>query len=182
MQGLRQSGQSAGRLGLAVLLLALCPACADASWLGFKNDTSAAVVIQSATLINGQVRRGKPHVLHPGEMALDAVIAPGIRQIAVYDPNQNNRLIFQDAVNCQNTDIFLSLRHVTPPPVQGKPQPAQLRFIPIQAPALPRGTPGTPPAGGNTGGFTPPKESIKPPTKPPTPPPAPSSPPKPPGG
>src|SRR5438045_4534920 len=41
---------------VAVLVTALAPACAEAAWLGYKNDTPAAIVVQSASMVGSQVR------------------------------------------------------------------------------------------------------------------------------
>ena len=37
-------------------MTALAPACAEAAWLGYKNDTPAAIVVQSASMVGSQVR------------------------------------------------------------------------------------------------------------------------------
>src|SRR5437773_7222531 len=98
---------------LAVLAAAVVPSFADAAWLGYKNNTTAVVVIQASdvVIVNGQVKQtrpGKAHTLYPGEVAWDPIAAPGPRLIAVYDPKQNNRLLSQDRVDCNKNDIFLS--------------------------------------------------------------------------
>lgn len=155
----------------AVLMAVGVPACADGAWLGYKNDTSAVIVVQSASAVNNQVRLGKAHVLYPGEIAWDAVTVPGVRQLNVYDSKQNNRLIARDHVNCQNLDIFLSVQLVVPTPVKGQPaQPAQIVFKPAKAPVMPGisvsgGNPGTPPPTGPSG----PKPAIPSPKSPPPP-------------
>jgi hypothetical protein len=157
MGGLRHSRLSAGRFGLAALVVALAPTFANAAWLGYKNNTNAVVVIQATDLIvvNGQVkpgRTGKAHTLYPGEVAWDPIAAAGGRTIAVYDPKQNNRLILQDRVDCNKNDIFLSLQLVTPPPVRGQAQQPQLKLLatvlPAQAPGIlsPGSMPTNPPA------------------------------------
>jgi hypothetical protein len=157
---------------LAVILTALVPAWANAAWLGYKNDTTALVVIQAAdvVIVNGkvqQLRTGKQHPLYPGEVAMDAVAAPGPRLIMVYDPKQNMKPVFRDQVNCNGKDdIFLSLRLVTPPAARGQPQqPPQLGLVPIPLNQLPRGL--LPP--GSTPGAAPP--SAPPTSKAPTTPP-----------
>src|SRR5262245_26103674 len=104
----------------AVLVTALVPACADAGWLGYKNDTPAVIVVQSASTVNNQVRLGKAHVLYPGEIAWDAVTAPGLRQVSVFDPKQPTRPLQQTVVNSQNID-FLSVQVVTSPAAKGQP-------------------------------------------------------------
>src|SRR3954464_8025670 len=114
MVGRPYSTRSPGWFSLTVLCAALLPASADAAWLGYKNDTAAAVIIQSAdsVIVGGkqQLRPGKPHPLYPGEVAWDAIAAPGPRIIVVYDPKQNNRELGRAQVDLSaKDDIFLSL-------------------------------------------------------------------------
>ena len=85
--------------GLAWVAVPALPSFANAaSWLGYKNDTGSPVIIQSAIIVNSQLRWQKPHSLFPGEVAWDAIAAPGPRVIGVFDPKQNNRLIYQEGV------------------------------------------------------------------------------------
>jgi hypothetical protein len=186
-------GSSRARwFGLAVLVAACLPACADAAWLGYKNNTNAVVVIQAAdvVVVNGQVKQprpGKAHTLYPGEVAWDPIAAPGARVISVYDPKQSNRLVFQDRIDSARNDIFLSLQFVQPPAVRGQPQqPPQLKLLPTVLPAqapgiLPPGSmppnptpPGSRPPG--TPATPPPQPVTRPPTSPPTTPPNPRPP------
>jgi hypothetical protein len=147
MGGLWQAGRTAGLFGLAVLLTATAPACADAAWLGYKNSTTAVVIIQASDLViaNGrvqQVRPGKPHVLYPGEVAWDAIAAPGPRLIVVAD--KANNIVLRERVDCNKTDIFVSLQFVTPPQVKGQPPaPPQLKLIPTLPPSPPPGSKGS---------------------------------------
>jgi hypothetical protein len=176
MGSLRYSRQSAGRLGLALLSMALIPAFADAAWLGYKNNTSAIVVIQATDLVvvNGQVktgRVGKAHTLYPGEVAWDPIAAPGSRMINVYDPKQNNRAIYQDRVDCNKNDIFLSLQLAQPPAVRGQPQPPPaLKLLPTVLPAQAPGIlpPGSMPSNPTPGPGSPSAPSSRPPSPPPT--------------
>jgi hypothetical protein len=172
----RESRWSVGRFGLAGLALALLPAFANAAWLGYKNNTNAVVVIQTSDLVvvNGQVkpgRVGKAHTLYPGEVAWDPIAAPGPRLISIYDPKQNNKLIFQDRADCNKNDIFLSFQLVTPPPVRGQVQQPQLKLLPIVIPAQ---APGVLPPGSMPSNPTP---SPNPPSTPSTRPPPISKPP-----
>src|SRR5438045_133033 len=89
----------------AALITAAAPAWVQAAWLGYKNDTQTVIIVQSASAVNNQLRPGKAHVLYPGEIAWDAVTAPGPRRLSVYDPKQSNRLLLWDTVNSQNLDI-----------------------------------------------------------------------------
>jgi hypothetical protein len=177
---------------LAMFAAVVVPSFADAAWLGYKNNTTAAVVIQAAdvVIVNGQVKQtrpGKAHTLYPGEVAWDPIAAAGSRLISVYDPKQNNRLIFQDRIDCNKNDIFLSLQLVQPAAVRGQPQlPAALKLLPTVIPAqapgiLPPGSmPPNPTPPGARPPTTPPANPAPPGTRPPTPPttaPSPSRPP-----
>jgi hypothetical protein len=169
MGDLRYSRCSAGRFGLALLGVALVPAFADAAWLGYKNNTSAIVIIQATDLVvvNGQVktgRVGKAHTLYPGEVAWDPIAAAGSRLISVYDPKQNNHLLHQDRVDCNKKDIFLSLQMVQPPTIRNQlPPPPALKLLPTVLPAQAPGIlpPGSMPSN-PTPGATPSVPSTRP--------------------
>src|SRR5947209_13893524 len=124
MIGLRRTMRCLVLPAVAVALIALFPALASAAWLGYKNETNAIIIVQSATVVNGQVVRGKPHLLYPGEVAWDTVPKPGARQVSIYDPKANNRLVSQDTVNCAGADVFLSVQTEVQPARPGQPPPA----------------------------------------------------------
>jgi hypothetical protein len=176
MGNLRDSWQATGRYGLALLAIALIPAFSDAAWLGYKNNTGGIVVIQAADLVvvNGQVKTGRPgkaHTLYPGELAWDPIAAPGSRMITVYDPKQNNRVIYQERVDCNKNDIFLSLQMVQPPTVRGQPPPPPaLKLLPTVLPSQAPGIlpPGSMPSNLTSGPSTPPGPSTRPSTPSPT--------------
>lgn len=155
--------------GVAFVLTAAMPTCADAAWLGYKNNTNAVVVIQAAdvVVVNGQVKQprpGKAHTLYPGEVAWDPIAAAGPRVISVYDPKNNNRLVMQERVDAARNDIFLSLQFVQPPPVNGRSQQPQLKLLPT---VLPSQAPGILPPGSMPPNQPPP--GSRPPTTPQTP-------------
>ncbi|MBX7105750.1 MAG: hypothetical protein K1X57_16830 [Gemmataceae bacterium] len=133
-------GVWANRAGWAVALLVFlyAPASVSASWLGFKNETTSPVTVQTAVVVNGRVVRGNPHVLYPGEIAWDNVPAPGPRQISVYNPKANNALVAQESINIGNADIFLSVQLVQQPQQPGKAAlPPVVRLIATKAPVPP---------------------------------------------
>lgn len=167
--------------GIAVVAAIILPQTARAAWLGYRNNTTAPVVIQSAIVVNNQLRWGKPHTLFPGEVAWDAAPAPGTRIIGVFDPKRNNRLVYQDSVNVTTTDIFLSLQMIVPPAPRGMPaQPAVPRLIAIKVPISPPGGATPTPVNPNQPNIpritppstTPPKAPGMPPPKAPGNPPA----------
>jgi hypothetical protein len=154
---------------VAVAATVLMPTCADAAWLGYKNDTQTVIVVQSASMVNNQVRLGKAHTLYPGEIAWDAVTAPGLRRLSVFDPKQPLRPLHQDVFNVQNVDIFLSVQ--VAPAAKGGQQPAQIRLVPIKAPVMPGITgPGTNPQPPGMNPQPPGGQKPSPVPPPPTPP------------
>jgi hypothetical protein len=146
--------------GLLALASGLSLPGAAPGWLGVRNDTGAPVVVQTATVVNNTVRRGKPQLLQPGEVALDALCGPSVKRVTVYDPKRPNQPLFQDDVTCKGDDLFFSLRPeavpvvkvgMPPPPpapptlklVPAKPPPptATAAPAPAPAPALPKSPP-----------------------------------------
>lgn len=167
---------------IAAAALLVQPQIANAAWLGYRNNTPSVVVIQSAVVVNNQLRWGKPHTLFPGEVAWDAAPAPGARIIGVFDPKQNNRLVYQETVAVASSDIFLSLQMISPPVPRGQgPLPAVPRFIAVPLPTAPPGGVAPKPGAPTTPGapkITPPSTSPpKAPGNPPT-----NNPPSKPGG
>jgi|SRR5438128_12373091 len=130
MIGLRRILRTLSLPAVAVAVTALVPALASAAWLGYKNETNAIIVVQSATVVNGQIVRGKPHQLYPGEVAWDTVPQPGVRQVSIIDPKAR-LVVARDTVNCTGADVFLSVQVEIPQPRPGQPQPApRVKLVP----------------------------------------------------
>jgi len=94
----------------AVLLFAFWPATSNGGWLGFRNDTQAVIVVQQSYVVNNQVVPGRPRVLYPGEVNWDSVIHPCVRTIAVYDPRQPQRPLYQEKLSCGAHDLFYTVK------------------------------------------------------------------------
>jgi hypothetical protein len=186
MTRLYQTWRTLCGCGLACLIALVGVSTAHGAWLGYRNDTGVPVIIQSAVVVNNQERWGKPHTLFPGEIAWDAVPAPGARIVGVFDPKQNNRLAYRDGLVVGTADIFLSLQMVPSPQLPGRPpQAPQPRFIVTKPPTTPPGgptinptTPRAPQTPASPGNPSPQKPPItgpgtpgNPPTKPPSNPP-----------
>jgi len=62
---------------------------ANADWVVIQNDTKRVIVVQSAITVNGQVKRGKPVRLLPGE-AVREFHQPQAVGLEVYDPQNPN--------------------------------------------------------------------------------------------
>jgi hypothetical protein len=122
-------------IGLTILT---APTVANAAWFGVRNDSQIPVVFQGASVVNNVVRRGKPHLLQPGQEAWE-LVQPGPKIISVYDARVPSRVLFEGPIVCGNLDMFFSIQVgvvVVPPGVQVP----QARLIP----AKPRTQPGAP--------------------------------------
>ncbi len=99
------------RAVLAVAALVLLPAYGPAaSWLGFRNDTKAPIIVQGISVINRSVRLGKRHVLQPGEMGWDLILAPGSKLVLIADAKQPTVTLFQGAILCSGNNLFFSIQ------------------------------------------------------------------------
>ncbi|MCS6977249.1 MAG: hypothetical protein NZM31_09625 [Gemmatales bacterium] len=74
---------------IVCLVLMLCSASGlgmgrvEAAWLGFRNDTEAAVVIQTGSLVGNRLVPGVPQRLLPGETSWEWVGEESRRQVRV---------------------------------------------------------------------------------------------------
>ncbi len=128
----------AGGLVLAVLLLGGGPASAAAASLNFRNDTSMAVIVRGASVINRVLRLGPPHLLQPGETCSDPILFPGDKLITIYDAKQPSRQLFQDRIRCGATDLFFAIKIVEPRgegPKTQKPTGPAVKLEPVSPPA-----------------------------------------------
>lgn len=127
-------------LGVAALLAGgIAPAKAEAAWLGYRNDTKAAVIVQSAIVVNNVVRRGKPYTLNPNQVAWDWVAQANTKiVITVYDAKQPARILYQGPVLAGGTDLFYSVQ-LEPPAVgpRNMPLPPRAKLTRAKPPALP---------------------------------------------
>lgn len=71
---------------------------AAAGWVTIKNDTSKPLVVQEVVVINGQVRRGKPTNLLPGETIREFLPGPTVKRIEVLDAQ--NQGLWAGTLNC----------------------------------------------------------------------------------
>jgi hypothetical protein len=61
--------------------------------LGFRNDTKSAIIVQGATKLHNQIRRGQPVIIAPGRIGYDVNVPHGIRFITIYDATQPSRIL-----------------------------------------------------------------------------------------
>ena len=74
----------------------------DASWVTYKNDTTKTIVIQESTTVNGQVKRGKPMTLMPGESLREFIPGPTAKKIEVFEVQNPNQSIWSGSLNCKD--------------------------------------------------------------------------------
>jgi hypothetical protein len=75
------------KLWLALLIVCLLgPSSAFAGWLGFRNDTKIALVVQETIVVNNVPRPGKPEKLGAGDTVRDLQACPNPqRKFTIYD-------------------------------------------------------------------------------------------------
>jgi hypothetical protein len=123
------------RLPCAALALFLVTASANAAGLvGYRNDSTQAIVVQSSVTSNGRTSLSKPQTLYPGEVALDNLAFTGTRKITVYDAKNTKVVLFQGEVT-NTDDVFYSVQKSTTVPIGEKPQsPPAFELVKVQAP------------------------------------------------
>src|SRR5262245_9379294 len=124
--------------GLLVLALFVCPVWANAAdaagVVGFRNDTSQVISVQTTLeLPNGTVKRGKPQMLYPGEVAIDGLIGIGVRRVTVSDPKKPSAAPMYDDKKTLTDDAFFSVQLETTMNVKNAPPKAKL--VPVVLPA-----------------------------------------------
>ena len=81
---------------LAVTLLCLLPALGKADNVVFRNECRVSVVVQTSTVIKGQVIRDQPRLLRPGDYT-PRISLNVDRIVTVYDA-RTNKMIFRDVL------------------------------------------------------------------------------------
>ena len=133
--------RSTALLGLvfAASLIGIGKATA-AGIVGYRNDTTQVVVVQSSITVNGVVRKGKGQMLSPGEVAVDGFVTTGARRITVYDPKKPSTPLFQNDVTT-NDDTLLSIQPdmgaSTTTPVKMPPPLTKVKLVALEAPHRP---------------------------------------------
>lgn len=99
-----------GRFRTVLLALAmLLPAsAAEAAWIAVQNDTKRVIVVQSATVVNGQVKRGRPMRLLPGEVFKEFHQPPAIA-LEVYDAQAPNKVVLAAPLTIRNDNQKFSV-------------------------------------------------------------------------
>jgi hypothetical protein len=101
-----------------VLAAALLPDSAQAAGLAFRNDTDSPILVQGVTIINRVARRGKLHVLRPGEVSREPVLLPGTILVTVADAKQPARILRQEPIQFTGIDLFFAIQAEEPEKAQ----------------------------------------------------------------
>src|SRR5213079_1642386 len=128
--------RSAGLLVLALLVCPLWAGAADAAGVvGFRNDTNQVISVQTTLeLPNGVIKRGKPQMLYPGEVAIDGLIGTGLRRITVSDPKKPNASPLYEDKKSLSDDTFFSVQLETVMNVKNPP-PMKVKLVTVVLPA-----------------------------------------------
>ncbi len=86
------------------------PVAARGGWFGFRNDTPGVLIVQQSTVVKSKVCPGRPLLLYPGEMTWDSVMQPGERSIAIYDPRQPQRPLYEKKVTYGAQDLLFAVK------------------------------------------------------------------------
>jgi hypothetical protein len=100
---------------------------AEAAWVTIKNDTGKTIVIQETIVVNGQVKKGRPTNLLPGETIREFLPGPTVKKIEVL--NAQNQSLWSGNLECKDeTELFsvsvvggkVTITPVANPPVRPK--------------------------------------------------------------
>lgn len=115
-------------MALAAVLIPV--SAADAAWVAIQNDTKRVIVVQTGVTVNGQLRRGKPVRMLPGEVLREFYGPPAIA-VEVYDAQNPNKPILSTPLAIKNENQGFSLSTT----------PQGLVLGPVEAPAKKPETP-----------------------------------------
>lgn len=121
---------AAGVLGL--LAAVSYAVAAEAAGITYRNDIRVPVVVQGASVVNNVVRRGKPHLLYPGETAFDPIVLPGAKRITIYDPRPPNRVLFTGAVPSTEVNLTMSILMETVTASDSKETTLKVNLVPVK--------------------------------------------------
>jgi hypothetical protein len=111
---------------LALAAVAAMPASSQAAWFGLRNETGAAIVVQTGIVVDKTVTPGRPLVIYGNEVAWDCAIKPCVKCVAIADPANPKKVLFTANVPVGPGDVFLAVKMVAP---------GQYRLVPAPPPA-----------------------------------------------
>jgi hypothetical protein len=119
------------------------PEVGRAAWLGFRNDTTSPVIVQTTGIVNRIARQGKAHILMPGDVSWDQLIVPGSQLITIADAKQPIRTLYLNAIPFTGNDLFFSIQaDLVTAPAGTKPRPpgvapTRVKLVPTKGPPPP---------------------------------------------
>jgi hypothetical protein len=93
---------------LGVLFVCLTPAAVRAEQVMFRNECASPVVVQTATVKGGVVRRDQPILLRSGECT-PKIKTDVDRLVMVYD-GKANRMLFRDVLKASKKELYYSIK------------------------------------------------------------------------
>jgi len=93
---------------LAIVLVLSPIGAAEAAWVTVKNDTNRVIVVQSAESVKGQLKRGKPVRLLPGESIREFHSPPAIT-LEVFDAQNPNKPLLSNNLSIKNENQAFSV-------------------------------------------------------------------------
>jgi hypothetical protein len=99
---------------VAALALGVWPVAAEAGVISFRNETDFPIMVQGVSIINLVARRGRLHLLQPGEVVRELHLVPGTKLIIVADANQPARILCEKAIGFTGTDLFFGIQRDEP--------------------------------------------------------------------
>jgi len=96
-----------GALGATVALVVGAPSLVEAAWVTIKNDSGKTIVVQDIVVVNGQVKRGKPTTLLPGETIREFLPGPTVKKVEVLDGQ--NQSLWSGNLNCKDENQIFSV-------------------------------------------------------------------------
>jgi hypothetical protein len=93
---------------ISVAILLFCgTGSVQAGWIAIKNDTNKTLVVQEHVIVNGQVKRGKPINLLPGETLREYLPGPTVKRIELFETQNPNEAVWSGSLNCkEDTQSF----------------------------------------------------------------------------
>jgi hypothetical protein len=96
-----------------VALVLFWSVSAVAGWLTIKNDTNKAIVVQETIVSNGQVRRGRPTNLLPGETLREFIPCPTTRRVEVFEARNPTLPVWSGELDCKAEKQLFSVAGTT---------------------------------------------------------------------
>ncbi len=74
-----------------------------------KNETTKTVVVQENVVVNGQIKRGKPINLLPGETLREYLPGPTTKRIEVFEYQNPNEAVWSGSLSCKEDKQTISI-------------------------------------------------------------------------